>query len=168
MMSLYQSNSVSRHVTQGNLGLRHWCEQGDNLKQFGWNKHDGRHFGIQNILDRGVRIETSFVKVPGGHHGGDWTNRVSFNGVEGTEVSFLYYVAVEEGSDAVMEAEYDETGDMSNIHGSSSTLGSWRLSWETSLSTRVQERYHISTTSQGLQSITDTVMRTFRLFNGRR
>ena len=88
--------------------------------------------------------------------------------MEGTEVSFLYYVAVEEGSDAVMEAEYDETGDMSNIHGSSSTLGSWRLSWETSLSTRVQERYHISTTSQGLQSITDTVMRTFRLFNGRR
>ena len=109
MRSLYQSSSVSRHVTQGNLGLRHWCEQGDNLKQFGWNKHDGRHFGIQNILDRGVRIETSFVKVPGGHHGGDWTNRVSFNGVEGTEVSFLYYVAVEEGSDAVMEAEYDET-----------------------------------------------------------
>ena len=158
---------LPRHVTQGNLGLRHWCEQGDNLKQFGWNKHDGRHFGIQKILDRGVKIETSFVKVPGGHHGGDWTNRVNFNGVQGTEVSLLYYVAIEDGSDAEMEAEYDEAGDMSNIRGSSSTLGSWRLSWETSVSTRVEERYHISTTSPGLQSITDTVMRTFRLFNGR-
>ena len=108
------------------------------------------------------------MKVPGGHNGGDWTNRVSFNGVQGTEVSFLYYVAVEEGSDAVIAAGYDETGDMSEIQGSSSTLGSWRLSWETDLGTRVQDRYHISTISPGLQSITDTVMRSFRLFNGRR
>ena len=119
-------------------------------------------------MDRGVKIETSFVKVPGGHNGGDWTNRVSFDGVQGTEVSFLYYVSIEEGSDAVIEAGYDETGDMSHIQGSSSTLDSWRLSWETNLATRVQDRYHISTTSPGLQSITDTVMRSFRLFNGRR
>ena len=86
---------ICRHVSQGSLGLRHWCEQGDNLQQFGWNKHDGRHFGVQNILDRGVRVETSFVKAAGGNNGGDWTNRVSFHGIEGTEVSALYYVAGE-------------------------------------------------------------------------
>ena len=105
--------------------MRHWCEQGDNLKQFGWNKHDGRHFGIQNILDRGVRVETSFVKVPGGNNGGDWTNRISFNGVVGTEVSMLYYVSVEDGSDASIEAGYDDGGHMTSISGHSSTLASW-------------------------------------------
>ena len=159
---------LPRHVTQGNLGLRHWCEQGDNLRQFGWNKHDGRHFGIQNILDRGVRVETSFVKVAGGSHGGDWTNRISFNGVDGTEVSMLYYVAVEDGSDASVEAQYDESGAMSGVNGHSSTLSSWRLWWETSdHSTSISEKYHISTVTPGLQHITDTVMRSFRLFNGR-
>merc|ERR1719342_2034341 len=158
---------LPRHVTQGSLGLRHWCEQGDNLKQFGWNKHDGRNFGIQNILDRGVRVETSFVKVAGGNNGGDWTNRISFNGVDGTDVSMLYYVAVEEGSDAVIEAQYDDSGQMSSINGKSSTLSTWKLWWETSHSTSVHEKYHISTVSPGLHAITDTVMRSFRLFNAR-
>merc|ERR1719312_1963534 len=158
---------LPRHVTQGSLGLRHWCEQGDNLKQFGWNKHDGRHFGIQNILDRGVRVETSFVKVAGGNNGGDWTNRISFNGLEGTEVSMLYYVAVEDGSDATIEAVYDETGQMSGINGKSSTLSSWKLWWESSAATSVSERYHIVTNTPGLQAVTETVMRSFRLFNGR-
>ena len=158
---------LPRHVTQGSLGLRHWCEQGDNLKQFGWNKHDGRHFGIQNILDRGVRVETSFVKVPGGNNGGDWTNRISFNGVAGTEVSMLYYVSVEDGSDASIEAGYDDGGHMTSISGHSSTLASWRLWWETEAGTNVNEKYHIVTSTQGLHTITDTVMRSFRLFNGR-
>ena len=33
---------MSRYIQQGGLGLRHWCEQGDDLQQFGWNKHDGK------------------------------------------------------------------------------------------------------------------------------
>ena len=63
LLRMFRYFIICRHVSQGSLGLRHWCEQGDNLKQFGWNKHDGREFGIQNIVDRGVNIETSFVKV---------------------------------------------------------------------------------------------------------
>merc|ERR1719317_1219533 len=56
---------LPRSVTQGSLGLRHWCEQGDDLKQWGWEKHDGRNFGVQKIKDRGVTLTTSFVKVAG-------------------------------------------------------------------------------------------------------
>ena len=33
---------MCRYIQQGGLGLRHWCEQGDDLQQFGWNKHDGK------------------------------------------------------------------------------------------------------------------------------
>ena len=87
--------------------------------------------------------------------------------MDGTDVSMLYYVAVEEGSDAVIEAQYDDSGQMSSINGKSSTLSTWKLWWETSHSTSVHEKYHISTVSPGLHAITDTVMRSFRLFNAR-
>ena len=150
------------------MGLRHWCEQGDNLKQWGWNKHDGREFGIQNIVDRGVNIETSFVKVMGGSAGGDWSNRVVVEGVKGTEVSLLYYAALEEGADASLEPRYEEEGgELGSIEGRSATLGSWRLWWQPSDSSTVTDRFHIVTHTMGLHTITDTVMRSFRLFNGR-
>jgi len=158
---------LPRHVNQGSLGLRHWCEQGDNLKQFGWNKHDGREFGVQNIVDRGVKIETSFVKLMGGSNGGDWSNRVVVEGVKGTEVSLLYYAALEEGADASLVPKYDEKGQLSSIDGRSATLGSWRLWWQPSESSTVIERFHIATQTAGLHTITDTVMRSFRLFDGR-
>ena len=40
-------------VSTGELSLqiRHMCEHGDNLRQYGWTKHDGRHFGQQDIID---------------------------------------------------------------------------------------------------------------------
>jgi mannosyl-oligosaccharide glucosidase len=55
--------------------VRHWCSQQDNLA-YGWNEHDGRSFGKQEIIDGSLVIRTSFVKRPGGQHGGDWTARI--------------------------------------------------------------------------------------------
>lgn len=60
-----------------NIGFRHWCEQGDNLNRYTWTHHDGKTFGIQEIDDGPFRLTTSFVKRPGGKHGGDWTARIS-------------------------------------------------------------------------------------------
>ena len=37
--------------------------------------HDGETFGVQEIVDRGVRLNASFVKREGGRHGGEWTAR---------------------------------------------------------------------------------------------
>lgn len=56
---------------------RHWCEQSDGLERYGWLKHDGSDFGIQEIIDDPFVFTTSFVKVKGGDNGGDWTARVS-------------------------------------------------------------------------------------------
>lgn len=162
---------LPKYVDQGSLGLRHWCEQGDNLRQFGWNKHDGRNFGVQTLLDRaGVELETSFVKLAGGDRGGDWTNRISVGGdkAKGTEVSLLYYVALEEGADAQLDPEFESGGEMGAVKGKSSTLGGWRLWWEPSEGVGGPgAQFHLATNTQGLQAITDTVMRAFRLFNGR-
>ena len=41
--------------------MRHWCEQGDNLDSFGWKQHDGRNFGIQKLIDRGVQVSRNLV-----------------------------------------------------------------------------------------------------------
>ena len=122
---------------------------------------------MQNIVDRGVKIETSFVKVMGGSNGGDWSNRVVVEGVKGTEVSLLYYAALEEGADASLLPKYDDKGQLSSVEGRSATLGSWKLWWQPSDASTVTERFHIATQTVGLHTITDTVMRSFRLFNGR-
>lgn len=38
--------------------------------------HDGVNFGVQEIADKKLDMVTSFVKRPGGNHGGDWTARI--------------------------------------------------------------------------------------------
>jgi hypothetical protein len=51
----------------GVRSIRHACEQGDNLAKYGWQKHDGRTFGIQEISDlqNNLILTTSFVKGSG-------------------------------------------------------------------------------------------------------
>ena len=51
--------------------------QGDGLSQYGWLKHNGNDFGVQEIHDQGVVIRTEYVKRLGGRHGGDWTARIT-------------------------------------------------------------------------------------------
>ncbi|WFD25263.1 mannosyl-oligosaccharide glucosidase [Malassezia nana] len=59
--------------------LRHSAADNDGIDTFKWIYHDGRNFGIQEIVDRkyNYRLETSFVKA-GHEHGrpGHWAVRV--------------------------------------------------------------------------------------------
>jgi mannosyl-oligosaccharide glucosidase len=62
----------------GDLPLRHWCEQGDNLERYGWLEHDGTNFGVQELIDGEVKLTTSFVKDPHAvPYGRDWTARIT-------------------------------------------------------------------------------------------
>lgn len=63
----------------GGDGIRHWCSQSDNLRKYGWIRHDGVSFGEQEIFDGPIKLTTSFVKRLGGRHGGDWTARITVN-----------------------------------------------------------------------------------------
>jgi len=93
-------------IKPGDIGLRHWCEQGDNLDRFGWVKHDGLNFGVHELTDRGVNITASFVKQLKGRSidkGGSWSNRIrathSKEGKKSPEsATFFYYVALDEGA----------------------------------------------------------------------
>lgn len=57
--------------------IRHWCDQGDDIIKYGWLKHDGRNFGIQEIIENKFMFNTSFVKRAGGSNGGDWSARIT-------------------------------------------------------------------------------------------
>lgn len=81
-------------------GLRHWCTQDDGLDRYGWTKHDGRNFGVQEIVDNGVLLKTTFVKNIHGINGGDWTARINVSHVNphqrNQKISLLYYAAIED------------------------------------------------------------------------
>lgn len=44
---------------------------------YSWFAHDGRSFGLQEIVDKYFTLSIDFVKRQGGENGGDWTARVS-------------------------------------------------------------------------------------------
>ena len=66
-------------------------------------EHDGKTFGIQEIVDNSAILTTTFIKTSGGKHGGDWTTRIavtSKNQIQnGEEISLLFYTAMEERMD---------------------------------------------------------------------
>ena len=69
---------IKQHSVQAFLCFdRHLCQQDDNLQSYGWIEHDGVNFGVQEIYDNDMKLTTSFVKRPGGAHGGDWTARIT-------------------------------------------------------------------------------------------
>ncbi|KAI5633441.1 mannosyl-oligosaccharide glucosidase GCS1 [Phthorimaea operculella] len=80
-----------------NKGVRHWCDQNDNLPSYGWIRHDGESFGEQVIVDPPHTLTTSFVKTPGGEHGGHWTVRLNVTSVDPNKpLMLVWYGALDE------------------------------------------------------------------------
>lgn len=59
--------------------MRHFCENSNDLKSFGWREHNGRDFGRQELLEQDMILATSFVKSKEGSlgYGGDWSIRIN-------------------------------------------------------------------------------------------
>mmetsp|Transcript_7619 Transcript_7619/g.22485 ORF Transcript_7619/g.22485 Transcript_7619/m.22485 type:complete len:941 (+) Transcript_7619:605-3427(+) len=59
--------------------LRHEAQERDGLRKYGWARHDGRTFGVQELLDGHLNITTSLVKrhCNGCGGGGDWAVRLT-------------------------------------------------------------------------------------------
>ncbi|XP_026499522.2 mannosyl-oligosaccharide glucosidase [Vanessa tameamea] len=93
-------------------GIRHLCEQNDNLPTYGWLRHDGVNFGEQLVSDPPHDIHTSFITTPGGEYGGQWTARINITatGKENTPIVLIWYGALDEsmGADehSILWAEY--------------------------------------------------------------
>ncbi|KAF2837098.1 glycoside hydrolase family 63 protein [Patellaria atrata CBS 101060] len=76
LLGLMWSRVEDYQTVQHNF--RHTCEQNENMAGYGWDSYDARTGGHQTIHDagNGLDLTTSFVKFPGGEHGGSWGVRI--------------------------------------------------------------------------------------------
>lgn len=65
-------------IRNGQYFLRHFCQDSDDLRTYGWKDHNGRDYGRQLIVDHGLSFTTSFLKEKkeGSGFGGDWAVRL--------------------------------------------------------------------------------------------
>lgn len=151
------------HVMTGTAGVRHWCEQHDDL-QYGWKEHDGRTFGIQDITDHVYNITTSFVKKPGGRRGGDWSAYINVTAlvpeVNGLGVSLMFYMALDEKTSGMVTTNEQKVG----IVGYTEELGNFSvrlLSHDGELSHMSHLTTHVSGLDK-IKEITENYLRAVR------
>ncbi|KAJ2744319.1 Processing alpha glucosidase I, partial [Coemansia pectinata] len=106
--------------------IRHSCELGDNLSEYGYSRHNGRDFGEQTMRDsdQGVEIKSTFIKVPG-ELGGSWAVRFTGRTLnEDTQgVSLVYYFGLE-GNGTLSTSVKD---DVALVRGRTPDLGKFRI-----------------------------------------
>lgn len=116
-------------------GFRYTCEQGEDIHGYGWDEYDIRTGGVQSIHDEGngIDITTSFVKIPGGAHGGSWAARIKGELREGvpqdTNTMLFYYISQEGTGDLAVEGESTAAGFDGDVtlRGSSEALGDYSI-----------------------------------------
>jgi mannosyl-oligosaccharide glucosidase len=105
------------------------------MRGYGWDEFDARLGGVQTIHDEGnkIDIETTFVKIPGGQHGGSWATRVRGTVREGgpsdLKTTVVFYASLEGLGTLEVENEEDPLGfdgDVS-LKGESAGLGEYKL-----------------------------------------
>ncbi|XP_071121774.1 mannosyl-oligosaccharide glucosidase-like [Mytilus edulis] len=143
-------------ITRLNNKGRHWCNKADDILKYGWVKHDGMNFGIQEIYEKNFNLTTSFVKRSGGRHGGDWSARVSAvsTGKSGIMVSFFTYLALDKDGHIMPKLKRNR---IVMIDGYIKELGDFRLKFpEASHSPKVKYSYLIKDTVE-LTDITNLI-----------
>ncbi|XP_067000936.1 mannosyl-oligosaccharide glucosidase [Anabrus simplex] len=155
----------TRHLRADGGGIRHWCEQGDNLKGYSWIEHNGRDFGVQEIKDGPFLITTSFVKRIGGNYGGDWTSRIGVSTKDpkliGDQVSFLLYTAIEDKTKGWIKASRLGTRVLTGVRGETEGLGPFTIKIFNT-SGEVEHESFLSTSTKGLHLLKETVLNSFQ------
>ncbi|KAL6849271.1 Processing alpha glucosidase I [Amphichorda felina] len=115
--------------------LRYTCEQSEDIHGYGWDEYDARVGGVQSIHDEGnhIDITTSWVKIPGGAHGGSWAARIKGELQQGapatTKTNIFYYIAQEGEGELAAEGQagpFGFDGDVS-FKGKSEALGDYSI-----------------------------------------
>ncbi|XP_061439744.1 mannosyl-oligosaccharide glucosidase [Rhineura floridana] len=121
------------HQLEGDIHLRHTCEQSDSLPRYGWLLHDGINFGVQEIHDIGFSLQTEFLKRPGGQHGGDWSWRITARpertGPQVPFISLLLYVATD-GQGMLQPVVEEKTARLASVTGTTEELGHFTITFQ--------------------------------------
>lgn len=116
-------------------GFRYTCEQGGDIHGYGWDEYDTRTGGVQSIHDDGNKIDitTSFVKIPGGAHGGSWAARITGklhpDAPKNRKTSLFYYISQEGTGELTVEGKGSENGFDGDVtlKGQSESLGEYSI-----------------------------------------
>lgn len=116
-------------------GFRYTCEQNEDIHGYGWNEFDARHGGVQTIHDTGNKIDltTTFVKIPGGEHGGSWAARIKGelrpDAAKDTNTMLFYYIAQEGSGELEVVGDSDKFGFNGDVKlkGNSKSLGDYTM-----------------------------------------
>ncbi|CAA7057827.1 unnamed protein product [Microthlaspi erraticum] len=121
-----------RVTREGKPVMRHFCENKNDLKSFGWREHNGIDFGRQDLIENDLTLETSFVKTKEGSHGygGDWAVRINVENLvwlddeEKRGANLFFYIA-DEGRNKVLNLGLKESSTL--VSGSHAKVGNWQL-----------------------------------------
>ncbi|PFH63066.1 hypothetical protein XA68_18203 [Ophiocordyceps unilateralis] len=116
-------------------GFRYTCEQGNDIPGYGWDEFDARTGGVQTIHDEGNNIDiiTSFVKIPGGGHGGSWAARIKgaprASAPPKLKTTVVYYLAQEGDGDLEPQGQNSDAGFQGPVsfRGNSEDLGAYTM-----------------------------------------
>ncbi|KNA17577.1 hypothetical protein SOVF_078130 [Spinacia oleracea] len=127
-------------VKDGQYVMRHVCQDSDDLRTYGWTHHNGRDYGRQLIVDQGLTLETSFLKLrgKGSGYGGDWAVRIGLQSQksDSNEDSwgtghFFFYMADEGGHTISLNRDVLDIRESSLLaSGSQKDVGGWQLHLE--------------------------------------
>ncbi|CAN7049982.1 hypothetical protein BRARA_G00865 [Brassica rapa] len=115
--------------------MRHFCENSQDLKSFGWREHNGIDFGRQELLDQDMVLETSFLKSKEGSlgYGGDWSVRINLinkglNDEVKRTVHVFFYLADEGGNVLKLGKNVLDLKESSLLaSGSRADVGKWQM-----------------------------------------
>ncbi|KAL6531514.1 hypothetical protein OROMI_027877 [Orobanche minor] len=121
----------------GRFFMRHVCQDSDELKTYGWTRHNGRDYGHQLLVDQTMTLTTSFLKLKanGSGYGGDWVNRIeaqvdeSVVDEEMLKNMHLFFYMADEGGNALTlgGGAIGSNLDSAIALGSHSDVGGWQL-----------------------------------------
>ncbi|XP_052204412.1 mannosyl-oligosaccharide glucosidase GCS1-like isoform X2 [Diospyros lotus] len=125
-------------VKDRRYSMRHICQDSDELKTYGWTRHNGRDYGHQTLLDQDMMLMTSFLKSKeaGSGYGGDWAVRIDVQSEKPGEdmletVHLFFYLADEAGNALSLSRDLlDIREDSLLAFGLRTDVGSWNLHLE--------------------------------------
>ncbi|NXN93795.1 MOGS glucosidase, partial [Rhinopomastus cyanomelas] len=151
---------------EGGSNLRHTCEQSDGLSRYGWLMHDGEKFGVQEIRDGGLLLKTTFVKRPGGDHGGDWSWRITAKMEKAVGpaplLSLFFYVATD--GQGTLQPHLENGTRLAAVTGMTEELGNFTLTFlhptaDTEGNPKYASYNYLDMPSPGLHLLTEAVRR---------
>lgn len=164
--------------------IRHNAQERDGLSKYGWEAHDGRSFGRQELYDRDVHLTTSWAKRQclGCGNGGDWAVKLnaeqnlqsssphdekdsSSSESQPQRLSVLFYVADEEERgleihDDGHKAQSNEEEAALVSSGQHPIAGDWQMHITSSSQAKLR---HLGTKSPDMHNLTDLVQQSLVL-----